>query len=181
MSSRDRSDRPSGCSRRRVLAFLGCAVLAGPAVSACRPLYGTTAGGEALKDVMAEVEIATIPGRVGQRIRNELIFATTRGGYAPDARYRLEIIVRESVGNILVETTGDARGQMFNLDAKFKLINLADRKIVLEGKSAARAAFDRFDPIFANIRAKVDAENRAASTVADGIRTRVAAYLSRSA
>lgn len=181
MSSRSFPPEGGTTSRRRLLVMLASALLAGPVLSACQPLYGTTPGGQALKDVMAGVEIATIPGRVGQRIRNELIFGTTRGGYAADSKYELAIIVRESVGDILVTQQGDSRGQMFYLTAEFALIRKSDKEVVFKGKSVARAAFDRFDPIFANIRARIDAENRAASTVADGIRTRVAAYLSSTA
>lgn len=181
MSLRDWHNRNGGVSRRRVLALLGSAMAAGSLVSACKPLYGPTASGAALKDVMAGVQITTIPGRVGQRVRNELIFDTTRGGYAAEPKYQLNITVRESVQNILVESTGDARGQLYYLDANFALVHIADKKIVFEGKSTARAAFDRFDPIFANIRARVDAENRAADTIAEGIRTRIAAYLSSAA
>jgi LPS-assembly lipoprotein len=181
MSSPRRTSGHEGTSRRGVLVLLGSALLVGPTVSACRPLYGTTPGGASLKEVMAGVEVGTIPGRVGQRVRNELIFATTGGGYAADAKYRLDIAVRESVGSILVEQTGDAKGEMFYLDAEFKLTSLASNEVVFEGKSSARAAYDRYDPIFTNIRARIDAENRAASTVAEGIRTRVAAYLATTA
>ncbi len=168
-------------SRRRVLALLGAALLAAPTLSACKPLYGSTASGARLKDVMAGLEITEIPGRVGQRVRNELIFASTGGGRPADSLYRLDISVRESVTDTLVLRTGSVQSQLYNLDAKFKLIRLADNKQVLEGKSAGRAAFDRFRPIFSNVRARIDAENRAARTVADGIRTRVAAFLSSTA
>lgn len=168
-------------SRREVLSLLGASALAAPALAACQPLYGTTPGGVALKDVMAGVDVATIPGRVGQRVRNELIFATTRGGYAAEPIYRLNINVRESVNNLLVKQSGDARGSMFVLDADFILVRLGDKETVFKGRSTARAAFDRFDPIFTNIRARIDAENRAARSLAESIRTQLAAYLSQAA
>jgi LPS-assembly lipoprotein len=164
-----------------MLALLGSALLAAPFVSACQPLYGTTQSGVRLKDVMAGLEITKIPGRVGQRVRNELIFGVTGGGHPADAQYRLEISVRESVSNTLVELTGDVQGQLFNLNAQFNLVRLADNQVVLKGRSAGRAAFDRYDPIFTNTRARIDAENRAARVVADGIKTRVAAFLSSTA
>ena len=49
-----------------------------------QPLYGPTASGALLKDVMRTVNISIVPGRVGQRIRNELIFKPTGGGEAAD-------------------------------------------------------------------------------------------------
>src|SRR5262245_11734196 len=74
-----------------------------------QPLYGgTTAGGQKLGDVMAGIEINPIPGRVGQKIRNELIFATTGGGYGAPTRYQLDISIKESLTDQLVQITGDA-------------------------------------------------------------------------
>ncbi|MGI9386949.1 MAG: hypothetical protein ACR2OX_05920 [Methyloligellaceae bacterium] len=168
-------------SRRRALALIGSALLAAPLVSACQPLYGSTAGGARLKDVMAGIEITPIPGRVGQRLRNELIFTTTGGGRTGKSLYRLDIAVRESVTKTLVSTTGDAQGEIFQLEADYKLISLADNKTVFQGKGVGRAAFDRFNPIFANVRAQIDAENRAARTVAEAIRIGLAGHLSRQA
>lgn len=168
-------------SRRRALALIGSALLAAPVLSACEPLYGTTRSGVRLKDVMAGLEITEIPGRVGQRVRNELIFSATGGGRPAGALYRLDISVRENVTNTLVTRSGDIESQLYNLDAQFKLIRLADNQTVLKGRSVGRAAFDRFNPIFSNIRARIDAENRAARVVADGIRTRIAAFLSSTA
>ncbi len=68
-----------------------------------------------------------IPGRVGQKLRNELIFANTGGGSAGPTRYRLDIVVKESVTDQLVQITGDATGQVYQLDATFKLIDVCQR------------------------------------------------------
>ncbi len=50
-----------------------------------------------------------------------------------------------------------------------------------EGKATSRAPYERFETIFSNVRARYDAENRAARTVAESIKVRIAAYLSQSA
>jgi len=181
MSSYDGPKASRTHSRRRVLALIGSALLAAPALSACQPLYGNTQSGARLKDVMAGLDIAEIPGRVGQRVRNELIFTATGGARPAKALYRLDISVRENVTSTLVNRSGDIQSELFNLDAQFKLIRLADNQTVLNGRSVGRAAFDRFNPIFSNVRARIDAENRAARVVADGIRTRIAAFLSSTA
>ena len=49
---------------------------------------------------------------------------------------------------------------------------------MLQGTSHARAGFERFQSIYSNVRAREDAENRAARTIADDLKTRLAAYLS---
>jgi LPS-assembly lipoprotein len=167
----------------RSLAIAIAVSAAACAVGGCgfQPLYGgTTAGGEKLANVMAGVEIDPIPGRVGQKIRNELIFATTGGGYGAPSRYKLDISIKESLTDQLVEITGDATGQVYQLDATFKLMDPMG-KVLLQGTAISRAPYNRFQEIFANVRARYDAENRAARTIADSIRTRIAAYMNTAA
>jgi LPS-assembly lipoprotein len=145
-----------------------------------QPLYGPTASGASMPEVMRTVEIAAIPGRVGQKIRNELIFSDTGGGDAAPSKYKLDITIRESVTQELVKINGEATGQVYQVDATFKLKSVADGKVVLEGKALSRAAYDRYEQIFANVRAQYDAQNRVARTIAESIKTRVAAYLQTS-
>lgn len=165
---------------RPLLAALAVTAVVGLAGCGIQPLYGTTAGGSRLAAVMAGVEITPIPGRVGQRMRNELIFENTGGSGQATSTYKLDIVIKESVINELVEITGDAKGQVYELDATFKLIS-NDGRVVLEGKATSRAAYERFETIFSNVRARYDAENRAARTVAESIKVRIAAYLSQAA
>lgn len=147
-----------------------------------QPLYGPTASGAQLEDVMRTVKISTIPGRVGQRVRNELIFKTTGGGDEADqSQYRLDIALRESLLNTLVSETGDPKSQVYQLYTQFKLVRLSDNQVVLEGTNNSRAAFDKVDSVFADIRARRDAEDRTARTIAEAIRTRLAAYFSLNA
>lgn len=149
-----------------------------------QPLYGPTASGANLNDVMRTVNISTVPGRVGQRIRNELLFKQTGGGAreeADQAKYRLDIAVRESLVNTLVDQQGKAEGQIYQLYTEFKLVRLSDSKVVLEGHSNARAAFDRVVSVFADLRAQRDAQDRAARTISEAISTRLAAFFSTNA
>src|SRR6185312_7928192 len=80
-------------------------------------------------------------------------------------------------------TAGGAKlGEVMKaVDATSKLVDSASGKIVLQGKGIARAPYNRFQEIFANIRARYDAENRAARSVADSLRTQVAAFLANAA
>jgi len=165
---------------RPLLAALALLAL-GLAGCGLQPLYGSTAGGSRLAAVMSSVEVAPVPGRVGQRVRNELIFENTGGsGSAPQTNYKLDIVIKENITNELVKISGDAKAQVYELDATFKLIG-KDGKVVLEGKATSRAAYERFETIFSNVRARQDAENRAARTVAESIKVRIAAYLSQAA
>jgi LPS-assembly lipoprotein len=158
------------------------AVTAAISLAGCgiQPLYGTTAGGSRLAAAMAGVDVTPIPGRVGQRVRNELIFENTGGSGQTGTTYKLDIVIKESLTNELVKISGDAKSQVYELDATFKLIS-NDGRVVLEGKATSRAPYERFETIFSNVRARYDAENRAARTVAESIKVRIAAYLSQAA
>lgn len=180
----------TGAKSRRTTVVLGVLALVAtaPALSGCadssgfRPLYGDSAlGGAGASEKLAQVDVAPIPGRVGQQIRNEVIFQTTGGGQALPPEYRLEVAIRESITSTLVKVSGDASGSVYNIDADFRLIRITDKKVVLQGKSASRAGFERFTSIFANVRARNDAENRAATSMAQDLKTRLAAYLARPA
>lgn len=146
-----------------------------------QPLYGPTASGAHLSDVMRTVDIASVPGRVGQRVRNELIFKAQGGSGQIGSKYRLDIAIRESVMQTMATTTGSTQGQIYQLYTEFRLIRLEDNKVVLEGHSNARAAYDKNPSVFADQRARRDAEDRAATTIAEAIRTRLATYFSANA
>lgn len=164
---------------RAAAVAVGSAVL----LSACgdsgfRPLYGSAAlGGANVGEKLAQIEFAPIPGRVGQRVRNELVYQATGGGTPPPPVYRLEIAVAESVNSTLVKSDGNSLSSIYGLDATFRLIRISDRSVVLQGKSFGRASFERYTSIFSNVRAQEDAENRAAKSVGDELRTRISAYL----
>jgi LPS-assembly lipoprotein len=143
-----------------------------------RPMYAPTASGVGVQERLKTVDVTPIPSRVGQRIRNELIFQNTGGGLPEKPEFRLDITIREALGSTLVKNSGEALSQIYTLDATFRLVRLSDKKVVMEGTSHGRAGFERFQQIYANVRAREDAENRAASTIADDIRTRLAAVLS---
>jgi LPS-assembly lipoprotein len=153
-------------------------------LNACgfRPMYGgSTVGGANLTESMKSVDVTPIPGRVGQKVRNELIFTNTGGGYAAPTKYRLDIAVRESVVDQLVRITGDATGQVYQLDAVFKLVDVNSRQVIYQGTAVSRAPYNRFQEIFANVRARYDAENRAARTVSESIKTQIAAHIANAA
>lgn len=162
-----------------VLVLTGCGF---------QPMYGVTTSSNidgSVKDELKKIDIAKIPGRVGQKIRNELIYQTTTGDYPLPPEYKLVIVVRERVSKVLVRTDGDAQARIYRLSADFQLFDPSEKVVLMKGHSTSQALFDtRGDEtasIFANQRARLDAENRAARTMADEIKTRLAAYLATSA
>jgi LPS-assembly lipoprotein len=176
-------------SRRSAIciAFVCAAMpmlVAGCGDSGFHPLYATSPlfGGTETAAKLASLEIAPIPGRVGQRLRNEMIFQTTGGGAeALNPAYRLEIAVTESISATLVQTDGNSSGSVYNLNAKFRLIRVADKTVALQGESNGRIMFQRFESVYSNVRARKEAEDRAATTIAEDLKSRLAAFLSNAA
>jgi LPS-assembly lipoprotein len=145
--------------------------------SGFQPLYGSL-GGQSVQAELAGYEIATIPGRVGQRIRNELVFQQSGG--APDApiapTHRVDIVIKETISTTLVTITGDSAGQVYQLQADYRIVDLKSQKVVFQSQSTSRAGFERHQQIYSNIRGRENAEDRAAAHVATDIRNRLAAF-----
>jgi len=173
--------------RSAVWVALVCAVVpmlaTGCGDTGFRPLYASSAlVGSDVNEKLARLEVAPIPGRVGQRLRNELIYQASGGGnMAIDPAYRLEIVMTESITATLVQIDGNSSGSVYNLNATFRLVRIADRSVALNGASYGRATFQRFDSVFSNVRARREAEDRAAKTVAEDLKSRLAAFLSGAA
>ncbi len=169
---------------RRLGTVLAIAV-ATAALGACgadsngfKPLHGAT-GGETYDQRLAKVEIGPVGGRVGQRIRNELVFQRSTGNEAIAPELRLDIILTESLLTTLVNSAGASSSQVYQLEARYQLVDLKTKKSVFDGRSVGRGNFDRFVSVYSNVRAREDAENRVAKSIAEEIRTRLVAHLSR--
>ncbi len=178
-------------SNSRLIKRAGAALLAGSlglGASGCgfHPLYATAEyGGSNVGEAMKTIQIATIPSRTGQRLRNELIFGASGGAGEPASPvYRLDVALRESVRNTLVLTNGAPTGQVIELDAEFRLVRIKSNETVFKGYSSSQASYDLYGVTgttgssYGDTRAAIDAENRAARSLADTLKTRVAAYLS---
>lgn len=165
----------------RALLTLGAvSILAGCGSGGFQPLYGPGLTGEATLQKLAAVDFSPIPGRVGQRIRNELKFEHSAGGPAQPPAKRVDVKVTETLITTLADAKGDSSGQTYQVEAVYKIVDIASAKVEAEGRTIARANFERFESIYANVRGREDAENRAARQIANDLRTRIAIHLSRS-
>ncbi len=145
-----------------------------------QPLYATGATGERTDARFAALDISPIPGRVGQRIRNDLVFERkSAAGELDKPTKRIEIKLTETVLTNGVQITGDSTSQTYQVEAVYRIVDIATGKVDGEGRSVARANFERFSAVYANVRAREDAENRAARVIASDVKTRLAVHLSR--
>lgn len=187
MSSSDHP-QPQQPARRRTLAVLviGAALLAG----ACqvRPLYGTIGGvsgaSPAVASELAAIDIDLVEtssredlDRVGQVLRNELIFGFRRGREAGEQRYRLRILIDRPLNEVGVERLADVpSAYTVTVNASYVLSEIGTGRTVTTGRAFGSASFDFSSQRFANLRAERDAEDRAAKMVAGDIQTRLAGF-----
>jgi LPS-assembly lipoprotein len=171
MSSPD----PSRPARRAVGAFL-VAFGAAVALSACtvQPLYGPTPTGEAVTTALDRIAIDPVDTRIAQEVRNRLLFVLG-GGRQQSAQYRMKLTVTVAESALGVTPIETAPTYSITVSATYEIRSLATDEIVLRGTSRGTASFDRITQVYANTRAKLDAENRAAVQAATDIRIRLAA------
>jgi LPS-assembly lipoprotein len=190
MSSSERKD-PSPARRLLPAAVLTLAMLA---VSACtvRPLYsdagyaGNVAGAStATGSIGAElstVAIKPVHNRVGQEVRNHLIFLFNGGqGEPANPRYTLDLLVSsvsEATANIQVNDQNEPTAALLTALATYRLVD-ASGKVVATGRRQSMASYDVPRQEFAALRARIDAENRASRELAELIRMAVAQDLAK--
>lgn len=174
MSSPDRTlSRLAGLGL--ALALLG-GTLAG-CTSGIHPLYGARPGSPA--GALRGVDIAAVSGRVGQQVRNELVFGFYGGSGDVDGkpRHRLELTVTSTDNAVGMERYRNLpSAYVEQITATYALIDVTTGDTVTSGTSFAQAAYDYSQQRFADVRAKRDAENRAAGVVAGDIRNKIAVF-----
>jgi len=181
MSSPDGFDR----NRRGFLRVaLSTALAGGLAACQVRPLYGTlnTPGGQEVPAELAAIEIDPISDRYADEdaarvLYNELTYRFERGADRAEKRYRLKILMDLASSEVGVEQLSDVpAAYTMTMNTTFVLSELDTKKTLMTGKAFATASYDFSNQRFANLRAKRDAESRAAKAVAGDIQARIAGY-----
>lgn len=170
-------------------AALTAALIALSVASGCtvRPLYGDVApaaGGAVAPAVLSPVEIAPADNRVGQEVRNHLIFLFGGGrGQPANPVYRLTLQTTAinltptevNTPRVRLEPTAGA----VSVRATYELTEIATGQRISAGVRSVQAQFDIPGQEFAALRALRDAENRGARELAELLRLVVAQELER--
>ena len=176
-----------------MVRLLPALALAGLLGGCFEPLYGerSLAGGPGLRDRLAAVQVQPIrvpngspQARVAVELRNNLIFDLTGGNGAAAATHTLRIEMNSSVQQVIVDNfTARADVQQYGINVTYSMTEIATGKQVINGQTFARVAFDNpgQQQRFANARGQRDAEDRAARTIAESIKSRLASYFSAGA
>jgi len=170
----------------------GAAILAVAAsTGGCfQPLYGEApaAGvtGPGLRAALSRVDVGQIAAtkgsdeaRLAVEIRNALIFDLIGGGEPLPPVYRLNVRMSSTIADIIVDTTTTRPAiENYGINAYYTLVEIGSGKQVVTGQTFARVSYDipGQEQRFARMRGLRDSESRAAKTIAENIRTRLAAY-----
>lgn len=166
-------------SRRNALRALALATALPLVLGGClRPLYGPAADGSTITPELAGIIVDELPDRLGHYLVQEVRFALDGSGNDnATPRYRLSMTATETVQSAIVNTsTGRATAATLVVRVNFSLKSLPGETEILSGTASMTGSYDRGPQRFASVRAARDAEIRIAKTMADQIRTRLAAY-----
>jgi LPS-assembly lipoprotein len=174
--------------RGRILR-ISAVIALGVLNAACfQPLYATRTvnGGMPLGAALAQVQVERIDvpngspdARIAVEIQNAMDFELTGGGGLISPTHRLKIRMNTSRTSLISDPlTGRVEAEITGIDAHFTLTELATGKVVLNGRTFARASSDYpgQQQRFARTRARLEAEDRVAKVVAENIRTRLASF-----
>ncbi len=181
------SPRPfAGRRSARIAAVFGLALL----TAGCfQPLYGqqpVVPGGPALGQAMRGVDVAPIlarngtpEARLGNEVRNHLLFDITGGSGQLNPTHRLTIQLSTTRQQVIVDiTTARPDVENYGINATYTLVDLATGRPVVQGQTFSRVSFDipGQQQRFARVRGLRDAENRAAQVIAENIKARLASF-----
>ncbi|OCW57346.1 hypothetical protein AWJ14_15665 [Hoeflea olei] len=137
-----------------------------------RPLYGSLNGQH------HSVSVSPADSRAEQTVRNELVLGF--GGERANADYRLDLKVTSSVGGILPGgIDNEFSAGRATVTAIYALKSAATGETVASGSRFADAQLDLPSQHFAQERAKLEAVDRAAHSVAALVMADIAAALDR--
>jgi LPS-assembly lipoprotein len=168
MSWFDRTVRPARPVRSVGVGAL-VAVLLPLAACSVEPLYGGGPTGSVVNNVLSGLVIDPVDSKVAQDLRNRLLFDLSGSVANAPPRYRVKLTVDSSELALGVTPVQSSPAYSVTVSATYEVTSIATGQIVLRATSRQSASYDRVNQAFANERAKLDAETRAAVLAADDI------------
>jgi len=149
-------------------------------LSACqvKPLYAVSTG---VTQKLSQVSFSDTGSRVGQEVRNQLIFIAGRGaGETKTPKYTADLSVTSGTTGVLYLPSSDTSGAgRTTVTVSFTLKDSATGKVLKSGSRAVTSLVDFPTQEFAKYRAILNSEDRAAREVAEMVAADIAAALSR--
>lgn len=174
--------------KTRIAARLAViAALAALTAGCFQPMYAERKDGTpGLREKLMGVELAPVSlpnasreARLGVEIRNALAFKLYGNATGLPPTHRLELQLNSSRSSLILDpATALPSIESYNLNASYKLVEIASGKTVLTGSTFSRVSYDIPGSYqrFARARAFRDAEDRAAQEIAENLNTRLMSF-----
>lgn len=168
--------------RRPVLALLAGSLLGG---CGFRPIYQPTASGAAAPaaEGLAEIDIALIPERQGQLLREALQERFERNGLAVSRRYDLSVsfsVSNDAIG--IQQDSSNTRQRLVGIATYRLTAQDPSRSTLVSGSARSLDGLNVFDnELFAAQLETESVTRRIAEAVADSIALQLAAYFTKQA
>ena len=161
-------------SRRSLLLL----VALGPAACGFQPMYRQPDENSGVVQQLALVSIPSKTERPYQLVRNELVQRMQPDGPAATQPYRLDFIVNESRGAVLVMRSEDVSRINLSLTVTYKLFDNSGA-VVQSGSLTSLASYNVLRAEYFNVAAENGARERAARDAADQLTARLALLFER--
>ena len=150
-------------------------------LTACgfQPLYGERQGAPAV--ALKSIEIATIPDRQGQILRNQLELLLNPSGTPAQNSYRLSVSLATSGAEALIRQDETATRLDQTVTADYALTSLQDQRVVTRGRARSVNSFDVVESDHATLNAERDALEGNLRRIAHSIQTQLAVFFERDA
>lgn len=151
-------------------AALTALLLLLPAACNLAPVYSGGSAGAA-QSLLGAVEVSDIPDKKGFLVRDRLI---RRLDQQEAARYRLDVVLDDRIEGFGVRGDNTIIRERRTLRARYRLVELATDKVVLDTTASADAGIDVVSSEYAVVAAEETAMGRLADDIADQIVARLA-------
>lgn len=150
------------------------------ALTSCqvRPLHDGSAG---RAENLGSITYSQADSRVGQEVRNHLVFLTGGGAGEPaNPQYKVDMKVESRTMGVLLEQSSDVpKAGRVIVSADYTLMRISDGTVLRTGRRQIVAPVDYPEQEFAKLRAIRDAEDRGAHQLAELIRADIATIVGR--
>ncbi|QLH40425.1 MAG: hypothetical protein HWD60_17830 [Defluviicoccus sp.] len=136
---------------------------------------------EAVTSDLSSIRVGLIPGRNGQRLRNQLEFLLDPNASPSARRYTLNVKLSDREDSLALERSGFATRGNVEMTATFSLIDDATGSTTLTSTSRAVSGFNLLTNDFSTMVARGDAFTRVVDQLAYEIRNRLAAHFTAQA
>ncbi len=156
------------------------AAMLGGWLSGCgfKPLYGNGKSSISARE-LGGVDVSHLRDREGQILHTLLVQRFNPVGRRDKPRFKLKINLRKSINKLGVRRDATATRANLAVTADFFLTEIRTGKQSFKGRSSITVSYNILDDRFATVAAEKNALERALRVIADNIKTRVSAYMTR--